>query len=83
MEETDGNRWSRLYCTPLTAGAHQGIARQGNGNASSIIKDINNHDESLEAFVTKIREDDSLCDLLKQRRTRWLEVRSKSLRFCR
>lgn len=67
----------------LTAGAHQVIARQGNGNTSSIIKDVNNRDESLEAFVSKIREDDSLCDLLKQRRTRWLEVRSKSLRMFR
>ena len=47
--------------------------------ASSVVTPPNTgiditENEALEEFITKIRDDAALCDLLKQRRARWLEV---------
>ncbi|KAL3776974.1 hypothetical protein HJC23_003198 [Cyclotella cryptica] len=81
MEEAEGNRWSHRYCMSFTTGTHQSTARPGKGHASSITKDLNNHEESLKAFITKIREDVVLCDLLKQRRSRWLEEEEDFAKF--
>ena len=81
MDRGDGIRWpSNPYHVSLSynhhqpqtdASLHASSHSVSRGEASS---DSTSRNSPEQAFISKIRDDAALCRLIKQRKTRWIEV---------